>query len=41
MEKGLYLQVPKRTPDSMQVTVIKIETLERLNQLDSTIKNVI
>jgi hypothetical protein len=33
-----YLQVPKCTPDSLEISVIKIESLEGLNQLRSTTK---
>jgi hypothetical protein len=35
------LQVPKWTPDSQEVSVIKIETSEGLNQLRSTTNNVL
>jgi hypothetical protein len=37
-KNGAYLQVPKCTQDSMEISVIKIESLEGLNQLSSSTK---
>ena len=37
-ENRAYLQVPKCTPDSLENSVIKIESLEGLDHLSSTTK---
>jgi hypothetical protein len=36
-----YLQVPKCTPDSLEISVIKIESLKGLNQLRSRTKKIL
>ncbi len=38
IENRAYLQVPKCTPDSLEISMIKIESLGGLNQLRSTSK---